>query len=90
MSININAHGTSTPLNDYMKLRPSNLCLGNTLRIMVSSTKSMTGHMLGGTGGVEAIFGLRPFRKESFRLQLIWIIPERDAISTMCLKSPGI
>ena len=53
----INAHGTSTPFNDkYETLAIKNLFGDNAYKINISSTKSMTGHMLGATGGAEAIF----------------------------------
>jgi len=53
----INAHGTSTPLNDLYEAQAIKTVFGMTNPgIAVSSTKSMTGHMLGAAGGVEAIF----------------------------------
>lgn len=54
--IYINAHGTSTPLNDKGETLALKLALGKrAYDVYISSTKSMTGHMLGATGGVEAI-----------------------------------
>ena len=60
----INAHGTSTPLNDLYETQAIKSLFGeHAKKLMVSSTKSMTGHMLGGTGGVEAIFAVKAIQE---------------------------
>lgn len=53
----INAHGTSTPLGDKNETEAIKLALGEAAsRVVVNSTKSMTGHLLGGAGGLEMVF----------------------------------
>jgi 3-oxoacyl-[acyl-carrier-protein] synthase II len=56
----INAHGTSTPAGDLAETLAVKSVLGvHAYKVAVSSTKSMTGHMLGAAGGIEAIFSVR-------------------------------
>jgi 3-oxoacyl-[acyl-carrier-protein] synthase II len=60
----INAHGTATPLNDISETQAIKSAFGNiAYNIPVSSTKSMTGHMMGATGALEAIFCIQAVRE---------------------------
>ncbi|OGO63453.1 MAG: beta-ketoacyl-[acyl-carrier-protein] synthase II [Chloroflexi bacterium RBG_19FT_COMBO_55_16] len=61
----INAHGTGTQLNDLSETRAIKTAFGNLAdQIPVSSTKSMTGHMMGATGALEAIFCVQAVRHD--------------------------
>ncbi|MCP4875168.1 MAG: beta-ketoacyl-ACP synthase II [Gammaproteobacteria bacterium] len=61
----INAHGTSTPAGDIAETNAVKLALGEHAKNMVvSSTKSMTGHLLGAAGGIEAIFSILALRDQ--------------------------
>ena len=53
----VNAHGTSTPLGDKNETDALKAALGDAAKkVVVNSTKSMTGHLLGGAGGLESVF----------------------------------
>ena len=61
----INAHGTSTPAGDLAETNAVKLAMGeHAYKLVVSSTKSMTGHLLGAAGGIEAIFSILALRDQ--------------------------
>jgi 3-oxoacyl-[acyl-carrier-protein] synthase II len=61
----INAHGTSTPAGDVAETKAVKLAMGDYAhKLVVSSTKSMTGHLLGAAGGIEAIFSILALRDQ--------------------------
>jgi 3-oxoacyl-[acyl-carrier-protein] synthase II len=60
----VNAHGTSTPIGDLLETQGIKLTFGKETKVPVSSTKSMTGHLLGGAGGLEAGFTILALRDQ--------------------------
>jgi 3-oxoacyl-[acyl-carrier-protein] synthase II len=61
----LNAHGTSTPLGDLNETNAIKLAFGDHARqLVVSSTKSMTGHLLGGAGGIESVFTVLSIQRQ--------------------------
>lgn len=75
----INAHGTSTPYNDkYETLAIKNVFGEHAYHVAISSTKSMTGHLLGGAGGIEAVFTALAFYHGVVPPTINWETPDAD------------
>lgn len=75
----INAHGTSTPQNDRIETRAIREVFGPEAdRLMVSSTKSMTGHALGAAGGIESVFTVLTLREQRVPPTINYEDPDPD------------
>lgn len=75
----INAHGTSTSLNDKSETLAVKLAMGDSAKdVMVSSTKSMTGHLLGASGAVEAVFTALSVQNDVVLPTINYRVPDED------------
>lgn len=76
----INAHGTATPLNDKFETMSIKRALGeeHAYRVAVSSTKSMTGHIMGATGALETIFCLLAIRDQIVPPTINYVTPDPE------------
>jgi 3-oxoacyl-[acyl-carrier-protein] synthase II len=75
----INAHGTSTPLNDLCETKAIKKVFKDRAKdIPVSSTKSMTGHLLGGAGGIEAIFCIKTIEDGIIPPTINYVTPDPE------------
>ena len=75
----INAHGTSTPFNDYYETLAIKSALGaHSRKVMISSTKSMTGHALGAAGGIEAVISLLAMERGVVPPTINYTTPDTD------------
>lgn len=75
----LNAHGTSTPVGDLYEVQAIKNTFGDAAKALkVSSTKSMTGHLLGATGGIEAIFSALSIRDSKVAPTIHAITPDEE------------
>ena len=75
----VNAHGTSTHMNDSCETKAIKKAFGSWAdHLMVSSTKSMTGHMLGGAGAVEAIFTALAVKEDFVPATVNYKVPDEE------------
>lgn len=75
----INAHGTSTHMNDSCETKAVRKAFGSWAdKLMVSSTKSMTGHMLGGAGAVEAVFTTLAVKENFVPATINYKVPDEE------------
>lgn len=75
----INAHGTSTPLNDKLETKAIKIVFGDyASKLAISSTKSMTGHMLGATGAAEAIFCVKSLQEQFIPPTINYSVPDEE------------
>ena len=100
----VNAHGTSTPLGDLAELRAYKRMLGDRIsQVPISSTKSATGHLLGGAGAIEAVFSIKAIEtgiapptlnlenpdQECTGINLVPLVAQEHKISTVISNSFG-
>ena len=85
-----NAHGTGTPMNDRIETLAIKKALGEdrARRITISSTKSMTGHMLGAAGAVEAIFTALALKDGFLPATIGYAVPDPECDLDYCVDGP--
>ena len=75
----INAHGTSTPYNDKFETMAIKKTFGDhAYKVAISSTKSMTGHLLGAAGGVEAVFSVLSITRGELLPTINYVTPDPE------------
>jgi 3-oxoacyl-[acyl-carrier-protein] synthase II len=84
----LNAHGTSTPLGDTNETNAIKAALGEQARRMVvSSTKSMTGHLLGGAGGIESVFTVLALHHQQIPPTINLVNPDPECDLDYCANT---
>src|SRR5436305_1160883 len=75
----INAHGTSTPYNDKFETMAIKKAFGeHAYKLAISATKSMTGHLLGGAGGVEGVFSVLAIHRDVLPPTINYVTPDPE------------
>lgn len=83
----VNAHGTSTPAGDKAEAQAVKAIFGEAAsRVLVSSTKSMTGHLLGAAGAVESIYSITALRDQAVPPTINWIADEGCDLDSYRMK----
>jgi 3-oxoacyl-[acyl-carrier-protein] synthase II len=84
----LNAHGTSTPLGDVNETQAIKAALGeHAHRLVVSSTKSMTGHLLGGAGGIESVFTVMAVHQQKVPPTINLLNPDPECDLDYCANT---
>lgn len=86
----INAHGTATHLNDMLETKAVKIALGEEQahKVKINSTKSMTGHMLGGTAAVEAVVCALSIHNDYIHQTIGYVTPDPDCDLDYCTDGP--
>lgn len=84
----LNAHGTSTPLGDVNETHAIKAALGeHAYKTVVSSTKSMTGHLLGGAGGIESVFTVLALHHQKVPPTINLVNPDSECDLDYCANT---
>ena len=81
----INAHGTGTPLNDKGETKAVKLAFGeHSKELLISSTKSMTGHLLGASGAIEAVMAIKALEDQFAPPTVGYKVPDDECDLKIC------